>query len=304
MMAWSYRPPPALTDSQFELWQRLVEERTGIDLSQHRSILQSGLNRRLRELDGGDYDDYYEQVVPLPGGLVEWQALIDCLTVKETSFFRQPAAYDLVRNYLRERLSSPQRAGTLDLWSAGCATGEEAYSLAMVADEAIAASGGEVFLGVFATDISAAALRRVREGRFAARRLQAVPEPQQRCYFRALADDSAGDRYEIVPALRERVCCSQVNLLELERLPPLAMDVIFCQNVLVYFRRWRTRQVLDALVERLKPGGLLVVGPGEAAHWHHPAMVAAGYPGVSAYLHCPPQPASADTGAGNEYRTE
>ena len=70
MMAWSYQPPSALTDSQFQLWQRLVEERTGIDLSQHRSILQSGLNRRLRELDGGDYDAYYEQVVRLPGGLL------------------------------------------------------------------------------------------------------------------------------------------------------------------------------------------------------------------------------------------
>lgn len=301
MMAWSYQPPSALTDSQFQLWQRLVEERTGIDLSQHRSILQSGLNRRLRELDGGDYDAYYEQVVRLPEGLAEWQALVDCLTVQETSFFRQPAAYDLVRNYLRERLSSPYSTPTLDLWSAGCATGEEAYSLAMVADEAIEACGAEVFLGVFATDISGAALRRVRAGHFAARRLQVVPEPLRQRYFQSTGDDG----FEVVPALRERVCCSQANLLQLERLPPLSMDVIFCQNVLVYFRRWRTRQVLDALVERLKPGGLLVVGPGEAVHWQHPGMVAAGCAGVSAYLRRPSQPAGVvEAGVGNEYRTE
>jgi len=62
------------------------------------------------------------------------------------------------------------------------------------------------------------------------------------------------------------------------------MDVIFCQNVLVYFRRWRTKQVLDALVERLKPGGLLVLGPGEAAQWQHPAVVRTTHAGVSAWL--------------------
>jgi chemotaxis protein methyltransferase CheR/type IV pilus assembly protein PilK len=88
----------------------------------------------------------------------------------------------------------------------------------------------------------------------------------------------------VQPALQRRICFSQTNLLDIEHLPTLPMDVIFCQNVLVYFRRWRVKQVLDALVERLKPGGLLVLGPGEAAHWQHPALVRTTHQGVTAWL--------------------
>ncbi len=84
--------------------------------------------------------------------------------------------------------------------------------------------------------------------------------------------------------LRGRVCFNQGNLLQIERMPALPMDVIFCQNVLVYFRRWRIKQVLDALATRLKPGGLLVVGPGEAPQWQHPELVRTQHEGVTAWL--------------------
>lgn len=277
MMAWSQSSRPALTDQQFVHWQQLVEARTGIDLSQHRSILQSGLNRRLRERGDSDYDAYFELISRRDQGPSEWEALLDCIAVKETSFFRQPAAFDLVRNHLRSRAPA---AATLDLWSVGCATGEEAYGLAMMGADAIARSGARCFLGVLATDICSEALRQGRAGRYASRRLDAVPEVLRRRYFTA-ADTGYS---EVVAELRRRVCFSPANLMEIERLPLLAMDVIFCQNVLVYFRRWRTKQIVDALVARLKPGGLLVLGPGEAAQWQHPAMVRTTHQGVSAYL--------------------
>ena len=75
----------------------------------------------------------------------------------------------------------------------------------------------------------------------------------------------------------------QGNIIELERAPVVDMDVIYCQNVLVYFRRWRQKQVLDTLVQHLKPGGLLIVGPGEAAQWQHPAMRRVPHDSVQAY---------------------
>jgi chemotaxis protein methyltransferase CheR/type IV pilus assembly protein PilK len=97
--------------------------------------------------------------------------------------------------------------------------------------------------------------------------------------------EAEGERMQLaIASLRQRICFLQANLLEIERLPVLPMDVIFCQNVLVYFRRWRTKRVLDALVERLKPGGLLVLGPGEASQWQHPALVRTAHAGVSAWL--------------------
>jgi len=275
MMAWS-QAAPALTDAQFSAWQRLVEARTGIDLSQHRSILESGLRLRLRELGDSDYDNYFERV-SRPQGRAEWQALIDRLVVKETRFFRQPEAFELVGEFLRERAPT---ASTLDLWSVGCATGEEPYSLAMVADDAVTRAGAKCFLGVLATDICGEALRRGQSGRFDRRRLAAVPLALRQRYFGPLG----GENCEVLPSLRQRICWSRANLLEAASLPVLAMDVIFCQNVLIYFRRWRTRQILNTLAERLKPGGLLVLGPGEAAHWQHPALTRLARPGVSAFL--------------------
>jgi chemotaxis protein methyltransferase CheR/type IV pilus assembly protein PilK len=273
---WLHSSLPALTDQQFAAWQQLVETRTGIDFSQHRAILQGGLYRRLRELGELDIDAYFAQVSHPREGMAEWRQLLDRIAVKETSFFRQGAAFDLVRNYLHKRVVD---ASTLDLWSVGCATGEEPYSLAMVASDVIEQHGARCFLGVLATDMCAEALQVARAGSYREKRLEQVPDTLRLRHF-----VREGDQYRISSALQQRICFAQVNLLEVERLPALPMDVIFCQNVLVYFRRWRTKQVLDALVTRLKPGGLLVLGPGEAAHWQHPALVRTAHQGVSAWM--------------------
>ena len=278
MTAWSLPTATSLSDTQFDAWLQLVEERTGIDFSQHRSILQTGLSARLRELGQSDADAYLEQVRALPQGLPEWQLLLGHLTVKETSFFRQPAAYDLVRAYLRKR--SQGAIGTpVDLWSVGCATGEEAYSLAIAANESLAASG-QPYFGVLATDICAQALAQARAAIYPQRRIANLSDSLKRRYFIAAEDDN----WRVNDLLRSRVCFNQGNLLQIERMPALPMDVIFCQNVLVYFRRWRIKQVLDALATRLKPGGLLVVGPGEAPQWQHPELVRTQHEGVTAWL--------------------
>lgn len=277
MMAQSYSPLPALSDRQFVEWQQLIEARTGIDLSQYRSILQSGLTRRLRNVGHIEYDAYFALVQHRPEGVAEWQALVACIAIKETSFFRQPAAFELVRNYLRKRVL---KADSLDLWSVGCATGEEVFGLAMAANDAIEGQLARCCFGVMGTDLCVEALQQARTGRFLAKRLERVPEAMRQRYFEA---DSERVQ-QAAASLRQRVCFLQANLLEIERLPALPMDVIFCQNVLVYFRRWRTKRILDALVERLKPGGLLVLGPGEAAQWQHPALVRTAHAGVSAWL--------------------
>ena len=277
MEAWQQPALPALSDQQFADWQQLIEARTGIDFSQHRPILQGGLGRRLRQLDQSDYDAYFDQVTRWPEGMAEWQALLDFIAVKETSFFRQPAAFELVRSFLRKQV---RQAKTIDIWSVGCSTGEEAYGLAMVAADMIERESARCFLGVLATDLCSNALSQARDGCFRAKRLQQIPEMLRRRFFVAEGDQF----YRAAPALKQRMCFAQTNLLDADRLPSLPMDVIFCQNVLMYFRRWRTKQVLDALVERLKPGGLLIVGPGEAAHWQHPALVRTAHEGVTAWL--------------------
>jgi type IV pilus assembly protein PilK len=277
MEAWLQPALPALSDQQFADWQQLVESTTGIDFSQHRPILQGGLSRRMRQLGQTDYDTYFDQVTRWPEGLSEWRLLLDSIAVKETSFFRQPAAFELVRNYLRKRV---HRAQTIDIWSVGCSTGEEAYGLAMVATDVIERESATCYLGVLATDLCTDALQHARTGRFRAKRLEQIPEVLRRRFF-VIENEQF---YRAQPVLQQRMCFAQTNLLDVERLPTMPMDVIFCQNVLVYFRRQRVKQVLDALVERLKPGGLLVLGPGEAANWQHSALVRTTHQGVTAWL--------------------
>ena len=288
MEAWLQSALPPLSDQQFADWQQLVESTTGIDLSQHRPILQGGLSRRMRQLGHSDYDTYFDQVTRWPEGLNEWRLLLDSIAVKETSFFRQPAAFELMRNFLRKRV---HRTKTIDVWSVGCSTGEEAYGLAMVATDVIERESATCFLGVLATDLCGDALQHARTGRFRAKRLEQIPEALRRRFF--VTDDKRVENaqaneseqfYCAQPALKHRMCFAQTNLLDAANLPTLPMDVIFCQNVLVYFRRWRVKQVLDALVERLKPGGLLILGPGEGAHWHHPELVRTAHQGVTAWL--------------------
>jgi len=83
----------------------------------------------------------------------------------------------------------------------------------------------------------------------------------------------ADGRYKVVPSLAAQVCCARLNVLELAKAPMSGMDVIFCQNLLIYFRRWRRREILNRLAARLAPGGVLVVGVGEGVGWQHPDLV-------------------------------
>ncbi len=267
---WAMKPLPDITAAEFRAWQELLETRSGMVLNeQRRAFLQTTLGKRLRELGLDSYASYYQQVTDGPRGAVEWSHLMDRLTVQETRFFRHPASYEHLAGYLHERLEQLERGRAWQLWSVGCSSGEEAYSLAVVAAEVQREAGleGRRF-GVTGTDLSLSALARAREGRYGARRVGELPAELLERYFLDQSDGS----YQVCESLRERVCFARLNVLELERAPQRGMDVIFCQNLLIYFRRWRRREILSRLVERLVPAGLLVIGVGEVADWRHPQL--------------------------------
>ncbi len=282
MSQWSYQAPLELSDEQYVRWQALLEERTGICFLQHKSILQKGLSQRMREAGIDDYEYYFDLVSAVPEGVVEWILLVDRISVKETSFFREPKSFKTVQAFLDKRLaSSAQRQDyTIDLWSVGCSTGEEAISLAMVASEAIEKSHAKLFLGIMATDISKSALAIAKRGLYSARKIEPISAALKKKYF----IQTNNDDFEVLPALLQQVCFTQGNIIEFDQAPKMAMDVIFFQNVLVYFRRWRHKDVLDALVGHLKPGGMLVVGPGEVSNWQHPLMRRSADDTIQAYV--------------------
>ena len=280
MSAWSYQSPPELSDEQYARWQNLLEERSGICFLQHKSILQKGLRQRMREVGVEDYEQYYERVSSVPAGVVEWSLLVDRIAVKETSFFREPHSFDVVRQKLTDYLDMPQPPRHLALWSVGCSTGEEPYSLAMQTQEVIDEMGTNTYFGVTATDISRTALDIGRTGQYATRKLATLPATLRHKYF--VSDSKA--QATVVPSLKQKVCFVQGNIIKAEQMPTMAMDIIYCQNVLIYFRRDRLLALLGALVKQLKPGGLLVLGPGEVVNWQHPEMRRTGDDTVNAYV--------------------
>ncbi|MCR8922145.1 protein-glutamate O-methyltransferase CheR [Dasania sp. GY-MA-18] len=283
MASWAYEPLAPLSDKQYEQWQALLEQRTGICFMQHRSILQAGLVLRMREIGISDYDEYFQQVSAVPQGAIEWSLLVDRISVKETSFFRDADAFNAVKQFLLNRLDAQQRPqdDTLEIWSVGCSTGEEAYSLAMVASDMVDYTQAKIFIGVTATDISSTALSYARRGAYAPRKLERMPAETKIKYFSEQEDK----HFQVVPSLKQKLCFTQGNILELEQAPAIKMDIIYCQNVLIYFQRWRHKQILDMFAERLKPGGLLVMGAGEVTQWNHPKMKRLADERVLAYLH-------------------
>lgn len=267
---WSLRPLADMSSAEFRNWQALLEERSGLVVTeQRRMFLQANLSSRMREVGAADYASYYQQVTDGPRGAVEWSTLMDRLTVQETRFFRHPPSFSMLANYIQQRHESRDAVLPWSLWSVGCASGEETYSLAICTAEALKSIGGEAQYGVIGTDISLSALSRSRNGLYSRRRLDQLDPDLRERYFQAMSDD----RFQVIPSLAARVCFARLNVLELAGAPMSGMDVIFCQNLLIYFRRWRRREILNRLVERLAPGGLLVIGAGEVVGWQHPELV-------------------------------
>ena len=266
---WALRPVADMSQADFHDWQTLLEARTGVVISeQRRAFLQTNLSARMRELGVTDYASYYQQVTDGPRGAVEWSTLLDRLTVQETRFFRHGPSFEVLAQYLQERLAAGL-GKPWELWSVGCSSGEEPYSLAIMAAEALQGSELPEHFAVTGTDISQGVLSKAREACYSAQRLEQVSDELRERYFLAQADG----RFKVVPSLAARVCCARLNVLELANAPMCGMDVIFCQNLLIYFRRWRRRDILNRLAESLAPGGLLVVGVGEVAGWQHPQLV-------------------------------
>lgn len=267
---WSLQQLPEMDADQFHQWQALLESRTGVCVNDQRKVfLQTSLGARMRELNMADYQAYYEHVTQGPTGAIEWSALIDRLTVRETSFMRHRPSYDAVTLHLQGQLVGRAGNRPLQLWSVGCASGEEAYSLAMVSEQAMhQAANRQPGYAIWATDISLKALEQGRAGQYPASRLGGLTEVQKGQWLRAGEQED----YEVMPVLRDRICFARLNILDMAQAPIQDLDIIFCQNLLIYFRRWRRRDILNLLAKRLAPGGMLMIGLGEVVDWNNPLL--------------------------------
>lgn len=268
----------AFDEEQSALWHSLIESRIGMILPEiQRSLFERRVKERMK-LCGLDVMSYYQLVqIHSP----EWQQLVEDLVVHETAFFRHLPSYELLEHRL-SLFKSPAH-----IWSVGCSTGEETWSLAMIA-HSHAVHG----FSVMASDISESVLNIARSGLYSWRKAEKIPEkyrencvelPVGHAKHAAHASSMTTHDWQVSDVLRQHVFFHRFNLMDSADVPFRRLQVIFCQNVLIYFRQFDRRDILDALVQRLDIGGLLVLGPGEMVDWDHPAMKRVKHAGTLAY---------------------
>jgi len=251
-----------MDDGLMDSWAALLEARTGMHLPQERrSFLTTSLALRMKEIGMQSFADYFHLLKSEKKNGHEWLTLVDRLTIHETRFFRhQPSLELLEQVILPELFASEADKKKLQIWSAGCSTGEEVYTLCMIADQFFEKmSCSNCYLAVTGMDISIPSLKHAKEAIYNSNNMHHVPDHYLDNYF-LQRDDS---HFQVIHALRKRVCFVPFNIVDLKKTILESMDIIFCQNVLIYFTREKREKIIDQLVDYLKPGGYLVLGAGE-----------------------------------------
>ena len=259
---------------------RDIERISGIEIT---GVIEAKLARVLSSVDVGELESWISRLHLLPGGDPEWLSLIEALTVHETFFHRDRSQLELLAQILAETVRSAARNGRhqLRLWSAGCATGEEAYTLAILALDALrdagfadrAADGGIVCrapwqVDVLGSDISRLVLTQAKAAVYSTEGLSAfrgLPQELQR-FFPVLPKSGETGEAElrgVLPSIRQVVRFRHRNLVS--GLPPeTGFDVVLCRNVLIYLTADARRAAQSLFKEALRPGGYLLLGPTDA----------------------------------------
>jgi len=266
----------------FDVWKATIEERTGVQITPDRErALSLLLNRRMQELDCQDIDQYMSDALNATKGAEEWSGLVDSLLVKETSFFRHQPSMDYVQSWVNKAIKCSSFSGPLWIWSLGCSTGEEAYSLAITVEQAMKAAGLEPHYGIIGTDISREAIFQARRGIYRESKMAMVDKATKSTYF----DQVGSGLWRVKTELRRRVCFLTSNILnDGSPLIRRKMHLIYCQNMLVYFRRWKRREIINQLASHLDDQGSLILGLGELSNWLPSGFTRATQRNIQAYI--------------------
>jgi len=248
------------SNEDFEALRRLVKQITGINLSdQKRELVYGRLARRLRVLQLESFTQYRE-LLAQDGGR-EIAQFCNAITTNLTAFFREPHHFDYLRDQVLAPMAESGAARRLRIWSAGCSTGEEPYSIAMTILEALP-DPKRWDVRILATDLDSDVLERGRRGIYTEDRLKNLTLQRRTRFFRD-AGSRDGPCYEVAPELKSLITFKQLNLMH-----PLPMrgplDAIFCRNVVIYFDKDTQRDLFSRVAQLQQPGNLLFLGHSES----------------------------------------
>ncbi|MEZ5444264.1 MAG: protein-glutamate O-methyltransferase CheR [Gammaproteobacteria bacterium] len=246
-----------LTAAELRMICELAMRHAGIVLNESkRNMIYSRLTRRLRQLRLASFSEYCELLAR--GDTHELREFVNCITTNLTAFFREPHHFEHMQAEAMPRLCARTQDRVLRIWSAGCSTGEEPYSIAMAVLEVLP-SGWDV--RILASDLDTNVLAHAELGVYDAERVRDLPRGRLQRWFQKGKGTNAG-KVRVIDAVRERVTFRQVNLVQPwpVRGP---LDVIFCRNVVIYFDKPTQRELFDRFADVLRDGSPLYIGHSE-----------------------------------------
>src|SRR6266404_857409 len=247
-----------MTDSSsFDQLLNFLAQTRGVDFREYKpTSLQRRVQKRLGQLQISDYDKYLEYLEANPDEINEF---LNAVFINVTSFFRDPQAWEtLRREALPSVLKNKKSGDTVRIWSAGCASGEEAYSAAILLADHFGPHIAEFDLKIYATDQDEAALSAARRGRYKAEQLKFVKPEWKNRYFTETADGSTQINREV----RKHCIFGRSNLVS--DAPISHVDLLICRNVLIYFNPNLQQSVLQRFRYALEDGGILFLGKAES----------------------------------------
>ncbi len=278
------RQIPALGYGDYLRFSRLVQERAGLHFPEKRRVdLEQGIRQAFAASMSSDLDDYYHLLLDPDRGAVQIQRLVNALTIGESHFFRDTGQFNaLCEHVLPEIIERRRSLRTLRIWSAGCAAGEEPYSIAILLRE-ILPDVDDWAITILGTDINTEALDRARKGVFSEWAFREERAKRLRpFYFK-----EHGKRYQLIPEVRRMVTFTQLNLVD-DAYPSYQsnttfMDMVLCRNVTIYFAPSTTRHIVERFYDCLIDEGWLVVGHSEHSLITYNQFQARSYPNTILY---------------------
>lgn len=253
----------SMADREYKRFSDFIHTECGIKLPpSKKTMVEARLQKRLRTLKMNEFREYCEYVFSSKGLDEELIHLIDVITTNTTEFFREPRHFEILNSIVLPKWVADHRNGrTLRFWSAGCSTGEEPYTLAMVFSEFAAKNPGFRF-SILATDISTKVLQRAAQGVYSEDKVGGVSYDLKKKYLMRSKDRSRKE-VRFAPEIRRFIQFSRLNFMHDFKFKN-PMDIIFCRNVLIYFERDTQEQLIRKFCNNLIKGGHLFIGHSES----------------------------------------
>ena len=263
-------PKEVLSRTDFLRLSAFIHAECGIKITDGKKVmLEARFQKRLRALGMNTFGDYCDYLFSSEGMERELYHMIDTVTTNKTDFFREPSHFEFLVNTVLPEMTASRGSGVgkkLMVWSAGCSTGEEPYTLAMVINEFAQRYPDLGFTwSILATDISTKVLEKARQAVFDRERVIPIPDPLKRKYLLKSKDRNKG-LVRVVPELRQMVWFRRLNFMDDDFGFREKIDVIFCRNVIIYFDRPAQTKLLNKFYRQMVPGGYLFMGHSETLH--------------------------------------